>query len=130
MTKAELEKLCQEWQERLRLQEWQIEIHSIPLLGDLGTYVMNLEKKQAHIRIRDQAYASGEPSTFSSGFSNPEEAFFMENEEQVLVHELVHLLFRPFDKTEPDSLEEKAMEFACTSLSVALVKLKREGEAL
>lgn len=128
MTHDELKILCHEWQERLRLTDWRVEIHFVPLYEDWGGCVMDLKKKQAHIYIRDQAYAPTVREQSSGSFSAIEEEFFHEDEETVLVHELLHLMFRPFDKTADDSLEDKCLEFACTSLSVALVELKRKGE--
>lgn len=128
MTKADLEKLCREWQERLRLTDWQIELHHIPLLEEFGTCVSHLSKKQAHLRIRDQSYALEECSTVSASFDEEETMFFRDDEETTLVHELLHLLIKPFDQTQVDSLEYKAMEFACTALSNALVHLKRERD--
>jgi hypothetical protein len=129
MTHDDLRVLCREWQERLRLVEWQVELHHIPLHDDWGTVVSNLEKKQAHIYIRDQAYAAKETENRHSPFGPEEEFFFHEDEEVVLVHELLHLMFKPFDLTKEDSLEDKCLEFACTSLSHALVGLKRKAEA-
>lgn len=126
MSPADLKVLCREWQERLRLTDWLVELHHVPLNADWGNAVMNLEKKQAHIYIRDQAYGPAEQA--DSPFNMQEDAFFREDEETVLVHELLHLLFKPFDMSKEDSLEDKNLEFACTSLSHALVALKRKAD--
>ncbi len=48
--------------------------------------------------------------------------------EQSLVHELLHVMFKPFEgKVPDDSLERQFLEQSINKLAYALVKLKRRG---
>jgi hypothetical protein len=117
LTEEELRAKCAEWQRILRLQDWDVVV-SIDRARDMtlsevdGECEWTLASKQARIRILD-------PMDF------PPDSKWPQDMEQILVHELLHLHFAPFDRFERGSLEHVAMEQAIDLIASALVKLKR-----
>jgi hypothetical protein len=119
MANDTLTALCREWQERLRLQDWDIEILYVPSHeiadGHRGAQIQWFaEKRFAKIKVLDPA--GYRPDNFVDY-----------DEELSVVHELVHLhLIGAWPEgTLADPIE--AEEVAVHRLSEALVKLKREG---
>lgn len=119
LTEEELMSLCREWQETLRLEDWDVALRvtrrngfSIQEGSLMGECNILLDTKQALINILDQRDYPETP--------------FLRDMECDLVHELVHLHFHSccyaLDK---DSLEHTMMEVAVHSIALALVKAKR-----
>lgn len=123
LTIEQLQQKCTEWQQRLRLQDWEVQIvirreRDFAVANRSGEVDWTLSKKMAVIRILDQA-------DYGPGIMVPQD---MEND---LVHELLHLLFAPFSgKLDEDSLEYTTMEQAINTLSAAMVELERMNEEL
>lgn len=116
LTEKELNDLCKEWQETLRLQNWDIEVHIVrardmSLAGCGGTCNAHLQRANAFIEILDPI-----------DYEDPE----AQDMETTLVHELLHIHLWPFDKTESGNLENDALERAVIQISRALVDLKRK----
>jgi hypothetical protein len=116
-TEDELIKLCQEWQERLRLEHWEIalriaRVKDFTLKDCSGECNWTQSIAQATIRILDPLDYPCSP--------------FKQDMECILVHELLHLHFCPFDETKDQSLENIMLERAIEHIAKALVKLKRE----
>lgn len=111
-----LRALCAEWQERLRLLDWDVEIKHVRVhdfdhsgvAGDCDTLAV---KQVAKIRVVRPEDAHPTPMC----------PF---DEEVIVVHELLHIHLKGW-KVEYDTPAEDAKEVAVHRLSEALVKLKR-----
>ena len=109
---------CRTWQERLRLQAWdvKVKIASREVLPDKGGEVQYIRHTQtAVIRLLD-------PSQYDPACDFPLDL------ERTLVHELLHLLFSPLD-TEDAAERLTTEEQAVHALSRALVELERTTPA-
>ena len=121
VNEEKLRELCKEWQERLGLQSWNVKTgiyRERNFCGPerQGENEYNLATGTSLIRILD-------PVDYP-------ESKFKQDMEVTLVHELLHLVFAPFEPDEDSKeLEQKFMERAICQLSGALVKLKRETES-
>lgn len=118
LTEEQLVEKCAEWQEILKLQEWQVAIskahpHQFGLKENQGECSWVLKKKMALIKILHEDDYPDTP--------------FKQDMEVTLVHELLHLHYAPFDETKSGSLEEIALEQSIHLISKALVSLKRGG---
>ena len=121
--RPDLSALCAEWQARLRLQDWDIEVERVrhwrvgsASLGEVDVY---RGKRTAKIRVlfpEDE-----EPGSWPTN-----------DEETTVVHELLHIHFDPLEPPNIDwsSPVGIAIEQAVHALSVALVNLKREAHAI
>lgn len=115
-TEKELQKLCREWQKRLRLQDWDVKVfvkRESQFINEnaAGECSWQLAKKLAVIRILD-------PIDYGSNLAWPQD------QEATLVHELLHLHFAPF-AAKDDTPEDTAQEQAIDLIARALVELKR-----
>lgn len=116
MTRTELAVAAEDWQRRLRLQDWDINVEIVPahvltLKGGDNWYAdisLHSEKRKAFIRMAD-------PKTRKYDW------------ELALVHEMLHIFFGPFG-SEDGSPEHMAEEQAVHAVSTALVTLYRESE--
>lgn len=110
-TLAELEDLCREWQKVLRLQDWAFYIF-IKRGYDMGTFVGSfsptITKKEAKISLLD-------PNDY------PPDTVYPYDQEETLVHEMIHAHFASF--WDDDKCND--MEWAIESLTKAVVSLKR-----
>lgn len=113
----QIKKLCKEWQDRLKLNRWDIQIN-IYRESDFtneeseGEISYKLSNGKAIIRILD-------PIDFP-------ETPFLQDMEKTIVHELLHLQFAPFAIENDTSLEYMLMENTIELLAQTLVDLKRE----
>lgn len=119
LTQEQLEALCREWQGILRLQDWDVkpEIvrrHEMSVPERDGECVYVLQQKKAHIQVvtADDTLPSPWPL----------------DQEQILVHELLHLHFAPFMPASDEGLRYETAEQAIDQIAEALVRLKRNGE--
>ena len=115
MTEHELQALCAEWQKRLRLQDWDVKVQLARRWamepGNQAECEWNLRKRIAVIRVLDSVdWNSDTP--------------WPQDQEQSLVHELLHLHFAPF-RAEPETPQDVAQEQAIDAIARALVELKR-----
>jgi hypothetical protein len=119
LTQEELNELCAEWQNTLRLNHWDIYAaitrnSDFSDEGNEGEIDYFLEKGDAAIRILDP-------------IDYPQDTPFRQDMEQTLVHELLHLYFAPFQPNkEKDELKYAYWERAIDDLAKVLVKIKRE----
>lgn len=114
MTQHKIEEVCREWQKRLRLQDWDIEV-KIKRYHDLdaqGRCTVTEELKYAEILLRDPVDT---PETPCVGHQDIE---------TVLVHELLHIPLWAVAK-ERSEAERIAEEQAIVSISKCLVSLGR-----
>lgn len=84
MRRRQLQDYVARWQRRLRLQDWNVAIKIVPdeqLPDCLGQIEYLTDSRQALLKIRRK-------------IDWPIEEF-PENEERVIIHELLHLHFRP-----------------------------------
>ena len=92
---AQARKLCLEWQKRLRLQDWKLEV-SVVRAADMSLneavaeYSCTLERKTAIIRLLDPI----DNETLGLGVND-------RDMEKDLVHEIVHCHFAPFMEHRP-----------------------------
>lgn len=106
MTLTELHKCLAYWQERLRLQDWQVSIkvvRAMEISGNWGEVEKWPLRKQALIQLTAEADRLK---------THP----FYEPIEQTLVHELLHLHTAPFDLPEDDPREEHMIHALASAL--------------
>jgi len=120
LTQEELVELCVEWQERLRLQDWDIEVKlvrqtEIANPNWQAQCNINFSNSDALIKVMDNI-----------DYANIHQVDAQQDMEHSLVHELVHILFQQADKTAKDSVEELILEQAINKIAGALLKLKRQ----
>ncbi len=105
------------WQQRLKLQDWQISIvmsHPSELRrGTLGSIRWDPEQKTAVIRVLD---ASDYKPPFRAALSDME---------FTVVHELIHLEFANMTRTEQSRREE---EYAVNHMADALLQLDKADD--
>lgn len=112
MTKKQLQDLCYEWQKRLRLLDWNIQVgfkrfHEMP--EDAGQVLVNEQHKAATIHIlneSDTAHLKGTGADYSV--------------EHTLVHELLHLHMIRFEPKE-SAPENEDFEIAINLIAGALI---------
>ena len=120
MTNDELQMLCSEWQERLRLKHWDVALRiarasEFETKESQGECTWTLSTALAAIKILDPIDYPETP--------------FPQDMEKTLVHELLHLKFCEFDNTNRGSLSETMMERTIDHIARLLVTLNREGKA-
>jgi hypothetical protein len=121
VTEDELQALCEEWQQRLRLQDWTVFVRllrqrDMPDENDQAHVHWVLTKRNAKIAILD-------PIDYSPDCWTPQD------QEISLVHELLHLHCAGFDDFKPDHPPGIALEQMIHAVSTALVMTKREPQA-
>jgi hypothetical protein len=120
LTKEQLQQKCNEWQKRLRLQDWIITVkicryHETDE-GRQAEVTWALSKKMASIKVVN-----------SNDY--PPDCMAPQDMENALVHELLHLHFAPLTKGQEDDLyiqEEHAIESITSGLITAL---KEKGDS-
>ncbi|HEY9748532.1 MAG TPA: hypothetical protein V6C63_07630, partial [Allocoleopsis sp.] len=116
-TLQELYKKCEHWQKILRLQDWQVEV-KFSRASDLssptnsGQAHINSTHKAALIKLLDPIDQQDSDRMIEA------------DQEETLVHELIHLHFDPF-MDHSISPRNTAQEIAIEMLSQALVSLSR-----
>ena len=112
---VEAEALCQEWQRRLRLRDWDVKIvvsRSDEMRPNCsGTCSTILSNKTALV-------------TLMHPIDHSERCLWPYDMEETLVHELLHMHFAPFQADE-DTPADTAQEQAIDLIAHALVNLKR-----
>jgi hypothetical protein len=113
----QLDEVCAEWQKTLRLQDWKVKVNirrqnEMSINNVAGEVDWTLTLKQANINILDKV-------------DYPPDLMTPQDQEQVLVHELLHLHFAPFDDFDRDSKEYVLMEQAIDLIACGLVDAKR-----
>jgi hypothetical protein len=119
LTEKQLQERCTYWQKVLRLQDWEVFVFVSRERNFLspksqGECEWVIGTKHASIRILDPA-------------DYPPNESFPQDMERILVHELLHLHFAPFDNSEVGSMEDNAQEQAIESIASGLVLLERKG---
>lgn len=120
---AELIAGVRKWQRILHIEDWEIRASLVPqtFFGDRTT--------SAHAEVASNFHrASIKLATFETLdlTVNPEDA----DQERTLVHELVHLVFRPvdmFNDEKPGSATMRLYERAVESMARTLVELDRRA---
>ena len=115
VTQEQLEMCCRKWQERLRLQDWKVEIRPVPrweIEPSQAQVAYCVEKKHARISIgRTDEYDPCE-----SGIGDVE---------QHLVHELLHLHFWWLEQGEKGAPRYVLHEHAINLIAEALMEAHR-----
>ena len=118
MTQAELEALCTEWQKRLGLTEWKIEVrlrrhYKMEDHGSWGECTWNAVRRTARISVLDPTDADPD-------------GILPYDPEETLVHELLHLHAATFaGYIDRDSYQYHFLEHAIDAITSALIDLKR-----
>lgn len=114
MTQKQLKALTQDWAKRLRLQDWDITTTFAPNseVDGQGRTRYNFDYRIAKIQI----------VTAETFYSHWEETY---DPEQILVHELIHLLWAKLDDYKKGDVEYGLMENAIDRLATALVRGRR-----
>jgi hypothetical protein len=112
-----LQKLCAEWRDRLRLNSWDIAAgvyRASDFVNEncIGENTFDLETGRSVIKVLDS-------------IDYPKDSWFPQDMEVILVHELLHLHFDPFCPEE-NTLQHQFMERTIERLAITLVDLKRE----
>lgn len=114
MTEKKLASLCEVWKKRLRVQDWNTTVNFSPYIdvqGD-GSTNYHFDLKSARILICDEA-------TYCSSH------FPVYDPEQILVHELVHLMWAKLDRHKIGSEKYSLLETAVDHTATALVNAYR-----
>ncbi len=121
LTEDELRLKCREWQQILRLQDWDIEVNikrhreiQGPSGDEEGRIRTNEDYKKGFIEILD-------PIDLDPARYAPLDM------EEVLVHELLHIHFRFANDHDSCTCQLKQKEFAINMITEALVKLHRQN---
>ena len=118
MTLSETTKLVAEWQTRLRLLDWDIEIRVIDNHESYGSIAGELKYKYATIKLCSE-------STINRDWGG------CQDYEVIIVHELLHLHGKGFDhKIKDGSQEDIAYETMVDLTAQALVAAKRGVQRL
>lgn len=120
VSQEQLEQVCREWMQRLRLQDWHVTVRfwdwvSMSTLGRSGEVQWNLQTKSAVVSILPPGQRCDDSPDTAPGCL-----------ERTLVHEILHLHLAAWD-TSGGSLEDVAKEQAINCVAEALVDLAREG---
>ncbi|MBU2701135.1 hypothetical protein Ga0466249_002249 [Sporomusaceae bacterium BoRhaA] len=119
LTLDQLRDLCRKWQERLRLQHWDVVLSIVrqsdaDMSGNLGSCRCTLSTALSIIKLLD-------PVDYVNDY-------YPYDMEMVLVHELLHLHFCPFDDClDSNDLKDIMLERAIEHIARALVETKRKG---
>jgi hypothetical protein len=121
MNDEQLQERCVYWQKVLRLQDWEVSVQVTRDRDFRGPHNQGecewvIGTKHAAIRILDPV-------------DYPPNRMWPQDMERVLVHELLHLHFAPFDSAEAGSMEDNAQEQAIESIASGMVMLERVGAA-
>ena len=115
---AELQTDLDFWKKELRLLDWDIKLEIVrshvfreDFVGDCG---VSLSNKTAHIRLMDAIDVTGSE-------------WFQLDQEEVLVHELLHIHMEPFFPKGEHALNFTG-EQAIESIAKALVSLRRQNQ--
>ena len=122
MTDAELKKLCDLWQGRLKLQDWRIDARmadSVETDGQFGKCRVSREGRLAIVRIQKEE-AVDLTDEFSRAFPSDYDP------ERSLVHELLHIPLEGIIADEPGEHERVAQEQAIEQISAALYEAYRK----
>lgn len=115
MTKLKALALVTEWQERLGLRDWEINVEFKPkklMPAQMAVNAIHSDRRICRLHIRwPHRNNSGEPDDL----------------EQTIAHELLHCWFDPWYPTNPDRNKHKVMvlENAVDAIATALVEAKR-----
>lgn len=115
MTGEELTALLEEWQERLRIRDWNITIAFAPYheVDGFAATSGNVNHHEARIRMVDVEEI-------------PANILGCRDYEVTLVHELIHVVHMPIDELR--KVESHPYEFATEQIAQALVNAKRGEE--
>ena len=115
---SQINELCKKWQEILKLHDWDVRV-DLGRSDELsepdreGECFVELAKGEALIRLLDPKI--------------PYDFTFQYDVEKVLVHELLHLSFAPFEP-EDDSLRHDLWEQTIERMAKTLVAFQRRVE--
>lgn len=112
----QMQQKCQEWQKRLRLADWDVEVKILPAMDMHDTQLQGsvrwqITEKTANIRLVTPEDAVKQ---------NPVRPYSIE---ETLIHELLHLHMAGFEPDASQQAECLAMEFAINAIASALLKL-------
>ena len=119
MVVDDLQPLLTEWQKRLRLQDWDVQVsitreRDMPIDSSRGAIRWNVNTKEAWLHILD-------PIDYP-----PDQV--PQDIEQTIIHELLHLhLVMVAEMAGENETIQITTEQAIVCISEALVRLKREG---
>lgn len=117
LTQEDLARCCREWQNRLGIAHWDIDVEivrGVEIDGDRGRIDFTLENEHAVIRVKDIVDHHG---------YRPFDA------EQTLVHELVHILIAHMgEPIVTNGAFDVYREVIVDRLARVLVAMKREAE--
>lgn len=120
----QLKKLCAEWQTRLKLQDWTIDVKLVRYYEDIEGLAGQIEwwehTREAVIRLLDP-HDIPEPPRHGTASTDLE---------TVLVHELLHLHFACCTNAKahpPDSPSRIMIEQSINAITMGLINLKRES---
>lgn len=117
LTEQQAWELLREWQEELRLQDWNIKLRITREIAPRHGYASICETKTcAYIRLLDPVAALVEMEPLDM--------------ELALVHELLHVQLAAFMQREKKTHQDIIQEQAIHKLSLHLVRMKREMREL
>lgn len=116
-TQEALSACCEKWQKILRLQDWDVLCVLVSHHEDLSEHALGdcmtcIELKKAHVRVLH-------PDATPKGWDGK----ICEDQERILVHELLHIHFSPFEPADRESLDYAMWEQSIDVLARVLVGL-------
>ncbi len=117
LTEQQAWELLREWQEELRLLDWNIKLRITRFIAPRHGHVRICESKQcAYIGILDPSVERNEMEPLDM--------------ELALLHELLHVQFASFMQREKKTHKDVVQEQAIHKISLHMLKMKREMRAL
>ena len=111
-----MQQKCQEWQKRLRLADWDVDVKVVPAMDMYTTQLQGSVHWQMTERTANIKLVTPE----DAAKQNPVRPYSIE---ETLIHELLHLHMAPFEPDTSQQAECLAMEFAINAIAGALLKL-------
>ena len=111
-----MQQKCQEWQKRLRLADWDVDVKVVPAMDMYTTQLQGSVHWQMTERTANIKLVTPE----DAAKQNPVRPYSIE---ETLIHELLHLHMAGFEPDNSQQAECLAMEFAINAIAGALLKL-------
>ncbi|GEM_PF-1144546 len=118
----QMQQKCREWQQRLRLADWDVTVKVVPAMDMSSTQAQGC----IHWRITEKTADIKLVTPEDAVKQNPMRPY---NLEETLIHELLHLHMAPFEPDSSEQTECMAMEWTINAIAGALLKLANSQES-
>jgi hypothetical protein len=119
MTNKDLRDLVKYWKPRLKLRDWKVDIR-------FADDEESLDKLKSGFARTHRSPMAKEARTLIKPLANiSKDSIGCRDIEVSVVHELIHLLFTPFDNFKQNDSRNDAVEHSIETLAIALVEIRR-----